>query len=149
MELQLKETKELVTNHERESWLNDPQINEYVMLRDAGSISGEENGSSLTNFNRYYEIFNNDEHVGDIKVFYDTEDDIFNKRAQILMVVGERNQGIGTQALELLFDRLKDNYNSVYCIIQRSNVASLKILKRNNFQIESLSNYTIRLSRNL
>jgi RimJ/RimL family protein N-acetyltransferase len=149
MILQLKETKELQTNEERESWVSDPQIKEYVELRDAGSINLDQDNSSLTNFNRYYEIFKNDEHVGDIKVFYDCEDDIFNKRAQILMVVGERGQGIGTQALDLLLAELKENYDSVYCIIQRTNIASLKILKRNKFTVETLDNYTLRLTRAL
>jgi RimJ/RimL family protein N-acetyltransferase len=149
MILHLKETKELQNNEERESWVSDPQIKEYVELRDAGSINLDDDNSSLTNFNRYYEIYKNNEHVGDIKVFYDCEDDIFNKRAQILMVVGERGQGIGTQALELLLVELKDNYESVYCIIQRTNVPSLKILKRNMFNVETLDNYTLRLTRDL
>jgi RimJ/RimL family protein N-acetyltransferase len=65
------------------------------------------------------------------------------------MVIGDRNQGIGTQALKLLIDKLKYSYNTVYCIIQRKNIASLKILKRNKFQVENLENDTIRLSRNL
>jgi RimJ/RimL family protein N-acetyltransferase len=147
--LHLKETRELQINEERESWVSDPQIREYIELRDAGSMDLNQDTSSLTNFNRYYEIYKNDSHVGDIKVFYDNEDDIFNKRAQILMVVSERNQGIGTQALELLLETLQDNYNSVYCIIQRTNIASLKILKRNLFNVETLDNYTLCLTRNL
>jgi RimJ/RimL family protein N-acetyltransferase len=149
MILHLIEKNDIQTNEERESWFNDPQIREYVELRDAGSIGKDENETSLTNFNRYYEIYNNNRHVGDIKVFYETEDDIFNKHVQILMVIGDRNQGIGTQALKLLIDKLKDSYNTVYCIIQRKNIASLKILKRNKFQVENLENDTIRLSRNL
>ena len=149
MILQLIEKDDIQTNEERESWFNDPQIKEYVELRDAGSIGKDEIETSLTNFNRYYEIYNNNRHVGDIKTFYETEDDIFNKHVQILMVVGNRNQGIGTQALKLLIDKLKDSYNTVYCIIQRKNIASLKILKRNKFQVEKLDNDTIRLSRNL
>ena len=149
MILHLIEKDDIQTNEERESWFSDPQIKEYVELRDAGSIGKDEIETSLTNFNRYYEIYNNNRHVGDIKTFYETEDDIFNKHVQILMVVGNRNQGIGTQALKLLIDKLKDSYNTVYCIIQRKNIASLKILKRNKFQVENLENDTIRLSRNL
>ena len=149
MILHLIEKNDIQTNEERESWFNDPQIKEYVELRDAGSIGKDEIETSLTNFNRYYEIYNNNRHVGDIKAFYETEDDIFNKHVQILMVVGNRNQGIGTQALKLLIDKLKDSYNTIYCIIQRKNIASLKILKRNKFQVENLENDTIRLSRNL
>jgi RimJ/RimL family protein N-acetyltransferase len=147
MILHLKEKESIDINDERNSWLKDPSVREYVEIRDAGV--SEDIESSLTNFNRYYEIYNNDIHVGDIKLFYETEDDIFNKRAQILMVVGERSQGIGTEALRLLIDKIHKTYSSVYSVIQRTNVASLKILKRNNFRIDSLDDYTITLVRDL
>ncbi len=147
MILHLKEKIKIQPNEERESWLNDPLVQQFVELRDVGSIGEDESIGSLTHFNRYYEIYNNDRHVGDIKVFYENEDDIFHRRAQILMVVGERNKGIGTEALKLLMDKMKDTYNSAYCVIQRTNVASLKILKRNNFQVEKMDNDTILLSQ--
>ena len=147
MILHLKEKENLDINDERNTWLEDPLVTEYVEIRDAGNI--EDTDSLLTNFNRYYEIYNHDIHVGDIKLFYETEDDIFNKRAQILMVVGKRNQGIGTEALRLLLEKISNTYQSVYCIIQRTNVASLKILKRNDFEIEALDDYTLKLTRDL
>ena len=147
MILHLKETETIDINDRRSNWLQDPIVNEYVEIRDAGILDDSE--SSLTNFTRYYEIYNNDIHVGDIKLFYETEDDIFNKRVQILMVVGERRQGIGTEALRLLLEKIEKTYHSVYSIIQRSNIPSLKILKRNGFEIESMDEYTLTLSREL
>jgi len=81
MILYLKEKEEIKPNSTRESWIQDPGVKDYVELRDAANI--EDSESSLTNFNRYYEIYNNDFHVGDIKLFYETEDDIFQNRAQI------------------------------------------------------------------
>ena len=147
MILELKEKDQIQTNEERESWLSDPLVQQYVELRDVGSVRNDEDNGLLTNFNRYYEIYNNDHHVGDIKVFYETEDDIFYKRAQILMVVGDRNKGIGTEALNILMDKMKDIYQSAYCVIQKSNIASLKILKRNNFHVDKMDGQTIQLSR--
>ncbi len=147
MILELKEKDQIQTNEERESWLSDPLVQQYVELRDVGSVRNDEDYGSLTNFNRYYEIYNHDHHVGDIKVFYETEDDIFYKRAQILMVVGDRNKGIGTEALKILMDKMKDIYQSAYCVIQKSNIASLKILKRNNFHVDKMDDQTILLSR--
>ena len=147
MILHLKEKDEIIPNPTRESWMQDPGVQDYVELRDAANIADAE--SSLTNFNRYYEIYNNDMHVGDIKLFYETEDDIFQNRAQILMVVGDRNQGIGTEALRLLLENIRESYSSVYCSIQRSNIASLKILKRNNFQVEKIDDFVIKLIREL
>jgi RimJ/RimL family protein N-acetyltransferase len=147
MILHLKEKEAIDINDRRNTWLKDPSVNEYVEIRDAGISDDSE--SSLTNFNRYYEIYNNDVHVGDIKLFYETEDDIFNKRAQILMVVGERSQGIGTEALRLLIKKIEKTYNSIYSIIQRTNVPSLKILKKNAFEIDAMDDYTITLVREL
>ena len=107
------------------------------------------NSDYLTSFYKFYEIYETDNHVGDIKIFYETEEDIFKKRAQILMVIGDRNKGIGTQALSILLEKLKNNYFSVYCNILRSNIASLKILKRNGFLIEKIEGDTLVLSRQL
>ena len=147
MILHLKEKEAIDINDRRNTWLKDPSVNKYVEIRDAGISDDSE--FSLTNFNRYYEIYNNDVHVGDIKLFYETEDDIFNKRAQILMVVGERSQGIGTEALRLLIKKIEKTYNSIYSIIQRTNVPSLKILKKNAFEIDAMDDYTITLVREL
>jgi len=143
MTIQIKETQYIDSSTDRLRWIRDPEIQSYVTLQDVGN--SDRTANTLPNFQRYYEIFYQDEHVGDIKVYYDCEADIFDQRAQILMVVGERNQGIGTEALRLLIREIKDYYRSVYCIIDRTNIASLKILKRNGFSIEQMDEDTIRL----
>ena len=147
MTLELKELKALDLNQERLDWSDRPWITEYVELRD--SADPQDSEKSLTNFNSYFEIYQKDRHVGDIKVFYETEEDILQKRAQILMVVADPNRGIGTTAFGLLLERLKGIYYSVYCIILRSNIASLKILKRHNFLIDRMDDETLRLVREL
>ena len=143
MTIQIKEARYINSSTDRLRWVRDPEVQSYVTLHDAGN--SDRNTNTLPNFQRYYEIFYHDKHVGDIKVYYDCEADIFDQRAQILMVVGERNQGIGTEALRLLIQEIKDYYRGIYCIIHRTNVASLKILKRNGFSIEQMDEDTIRL----
>jgi RimJ/RimL family protein N-acetyltransferase len=147
MFLELKETEEITPTPERKQWYNDPDVQDYVVLRD--QADAEEDGRSLTPFRKYYEIYNDGRHVGDIKIFYANEEDIFKKRAQILMVVGERNNGIGTNAIKILLQKLKGVYQSVYCQVLRSNIASLKILKRNGFQVDRLDGDKIELSLEL
>jgi len=147
MILELKETEEITPTPERKQWYNDPDVQDYVVLRD--QEDPDEDGQSLIPFRRYYEIYHEGRHVGDIKIFYANEEDIFKKRAQILMVVGERNNGIGTNAIKLLVQKLKGVYRSVYCQVLRSNIASLKILKRNGFQVDRLDGEKLELSLEL
>ena len=65
------------------------------------------------------------------------------------MVIGNRNNGIGTNALHMLLERVKDTYNSVYCYILKSNIASLKMLKRNGFQINKIDGDNLLLTKTL
>jgi RimJ/RimL family protein N-acetyltransferase len=147
MLLDLREAASIQATAQRKSWVKDPQVNQYLVLRD--KPPRKKRNPNLTNFEKFYEIYELEKHVGDIKVFYETEEDILNKRAQILMVVGKRNHGIGTKALNILLDRMKEKYNSVYCVINRSNIASLKMLKRTGFEIEKLDRNKVILSRPL
>jgi predicted acetyltransferase len=144
MILELKETEEITPTPERKQWYNDPIVQDYLVFRDQSDP--EDEGRTLTHFRTYYEIYHEGRHVGDIKIFYASEEDIFKKRAQILMVVGERNNGIGTNAIKLLLQKVKGIYQSVYCQVLRSNIASLKILKRNGFQVDRMDGDKLELS---
>lgn len=144
MILELKETEQITQTPERNQWYNDPVVHDYLVFRE--QADPEEDEQTLTHFRRYYEIYNDGRHVGDIKIFYANEEDIFKKRAQILMVVGERNNGIGTKAINLLLQKVRGIYQSVYCQVLRSNIASLKILKRNGFQIDRMDGDKLELS---
>lgn len=147
MLINLKEAGSIQVTPERKSWIQDSQISKYLVLRDKPKTDPKKD--FLTNFEKFYEVYELDKHVGDIKVFYETEEDIFKQRAQIIMVIGKRNNGIGSNALKLLLKRLKDEYQSLYCLIDRSNIASLKILKRNGFQIDKFERDKVRLSHQL
>jgi len=66
----------------------------------------KEDEQTLTHFRRYYEIIMTVGMSG-YKIFYANEEDIFKKRAQILMVIGEENNGIGTKAINLLLQKVR------------------------------------------
>lgn len=142
-DVHLKETKKIIFSSERSTWIDDPQVSNYIYFSES------EPDEPLTAFKRYYEIYEDNRLVGDIKVFYDSEQDIMQQRGQILMVVGERNRGIGTAALSLLLEKMRGNYKSAYCEILRTNVASLKILKRNGFAIDRIDGQNLILSHDL
>ena len=147
IDIHLKETSRLQFNHERKQWIDDPYISQYVYFSQDTTPEDLEN--SLASFNKYYEIYEGDQLVGDIKVFYENEEDIFLKRAQILMVISKRSQGIGTRALKMLLEQLKGCYNSVYCRINRNNIASLKMVKNNGFLVEDWDDEELVLVRHL
>jgi len=147
MKLNLKEAEQIELTAGRQEWFEDPVLQNYIFFQESRNCNGD--SDALTNFQKYYEVYERDHLVGDIKIFYETEEDVVQKRGQLLMVIGDRNKGIGTNALNLLLDRIKCSYDSVYCHILRSNIASLKILKRNGFEIEKFDGDTLRLTKSL
>ena len=147
MDLDLKETQQIDDTSQRQKWIEDPEINKYIYFQETQSEQKDTN--ALTDFQRYYEVYDRDKLVGDIKIFYETETDILQKRGQLLMIIGERNNGIGTSALKMLLEKIKNSYNSVYCQILRSNVASLKMLKNNGFYVEGIEGNELTLTKHL
>lgn len=147
MALDLKETEQINYTSQRKKWTEDPDINKYIYFQETKPEKKDSN--ALTDFQRFYEIYDHEKLVGDIKIFYENENDILQKRGQLLMIIGERNNGVGTTALKMLLDKIKDCYNSVYCQILRSNIASLKMLKNNGFQVEEIEGDAITLSKYL
>ncbi len=147
MDLNFKETDQINYTSQRKEWIEDPEINKYIYFQETRPEQKDSN--ALTDFQRYYEVYDRDKLVGDIKIFYETETDILQKRGQLLMIIGERNNGIGTTALKMLLEKIKNSYNSVYCQILKSNLASLKMLKNNGFQIEGIDGEELILTKNL
>ena len=147
MDLDLKEAVNIDYTPEREQWIEDPEIKKYIYFQETQPEQKDSN--ALTDFQRYYEVYDRDKLVGDIKIFYETETDILQKRCQLLMIIGERNNGIGTSALKLLLEKIKNSYNCVYCQILKSNLASLKMLKNNGFHVEEIQGEELILSKDL
>ena len=92
MDLGLKETEQISYTSQREEWTKDPEIKKFIYFQETHPEQKDSN--ALTDFQRYYEVYDHDKLVGDIKIFYENENDILQKRGQLLMIIGERNNGI-------------------------------------------------------
>ena len=134
MEVRLKRIKQFVKNTTREKWLLDPIVKKFLHHDN----ENEESSSWKPAFIHNFEIYTGRKLIGDIKVF-GNDGDFKNRVAQILIVVGEnRGEGVGTKAINLLLGKLKDMFNAVYCNVNRYNIASLKMLRKNGFFIKDL-----------
>lgn len=134
MEVRLKRIKQFVKNTTREKWLLDPIVKKFLHYNDENEQSSSWKPAFIHNF----EIYTGRKLIGDIKVF-GTNNDLKKKVAQILIVIGEnRGEGVGTKAINLLLGKLKNMFNVVYCTVNRYNIASLKMLRKNGFFIKDL-----------
>jgi RimJ/RimL family protein N-acetyltransferase len=146
MNIQLKETVEFTSNKSRNKWMADPHIGKYL---DFSGDSQENSQLEKALFVTNYEIYNGKKLVGDIKVFGYKEDQI-KRMAQFLIVLGEqRNKGIGTIAIALLLEKLRKKYISVYCYVNRYNLASIRMLQKNGFLIKNLKSNEVILYKTL
>jgi RimJ/RimL family protein N-acetyltransferase len=135
MDVYLKQIQEFVKNKSREKWLNDPLVKKFLAF-------GANFPSSLKfdkpAFAQNFEIYLDKKLIGDIKVFGNMKD-IKKHVAQLLIVLGEsRGKGIGSKAIELLMEKLKGMYDAVYCNVNRYNIASIKMLRKNGFRIKKI-----------
>jgi RimJ/RimL family protein N-acetyltransferase len=134
MEVHLKHIQEFVKNKTREKWSLDPFIKRFVHSNPDKDSADTWKPAFIHNF----EIYWGKKLIGDIKVF-GNEGDIKKKVAQILIVLGEnRGEGIGTKAINLLLEKLQNMFSAVYCNVNRYNIASLKMLRKNGFFIKDL-----------
>jgi RimJ/RimL family protein N-acetyltransferase len=134
MEVRLKQIQEFVKNKTREKWLHDPGIKKFIYA----DPSKNDVESRKPEFIHNFEIYLGKKLIGDIKVFGD-DSDFKKKVAQILIVMGDnRGEGIGTKAINMLLEKLKDMFSAVYCNVNRYNIASLKMLRKNGFFIKDL-----------
>ena len=134
MEVRLKQIQEFVKNKTREKWLLDPIIRKFVDTDSDKKAPDSWKPAFIQNF----EIYLGKKLIGDIKVFGNAGDT--KKRvAQILIVLGDnRGEGVGSKALSLLLEKLKKMFSVVYCNVNRYNIASLKMLRKNGFFIKDL-----------
>ena len=133
MDVRLKQIQEFVKNKTREKWLEDPLIKKFLSF---GANFPAKPFFDKPAFVQNFEIYLDKKLIGDIKVFGNTKD-IKKRFAQVLIVLGEsRGNGVGTKALELLLETLKEMYDAVYCNVNRYNIASIKMLRKNGFRIK-------------
>jgi len=135
MDVRIEQIQEFVKNKTREKWLSDPLIKKFLSF---GSNFPAKPIFEKPAFVQNFEIYLDTKLIGDIKVFGNKKD-IKKHVAQVLMVLGEsRGKGIGTQALEILLEKLRGMYDAVYCNVNRYNIASIKMLRKNGFRIKKL-----------
>ncbi len=85
-----------------------------------------------------YGIFINSKHIGNILL----NDLLSNhKRAEITYLIGNKNywgKGIGYKAVSEVINKAKNNYdlNKIYAGVAKNNLASRRILEKNNFKLE-------------
>jgi RimJ/RimL family protein N-acetyltransferase len=131
-------------NDQRRKWREDPRINRYFTT-DPLVAKGESQELEPS----YFEIYHDGKLVGDIKVFQ-LEKDVEKDQAQVVILIGEPViRGIGTEAIALLIGAIRDRYASIYCLVNRYNIASIKMLQHNGFKIRDFRGNEVRLSRRL
>ena len=134
MKIKLRQTAKITFNNIRESWMNDPEIKKFLSFNLDSKIKNQDDSSSL-----FFEIYLQNHLIGDIKVF-SSEHDKDKKVAEILMIIGEnRGKGIGTAVIGELLNILKTKFQEVYCKVNRYNLPSIKMLRKNGFRFSDLS----------
>jgi RimJ/RimL family protein N-acetyltransferase len=131
VKLEVKPVTGIKDTDQRKRWQADPRISRY--FQSGTSPVTEDSREQNT---EYYEIYLDDALVGDIKLFME-EEDIAHNRIQLMILIGEpKIRGIGTEAIKKVLLFLQGRYASVYCVVNRYNIASIKMLQKNNFRIE-------------
>ncbi len=135
MDVYIKSTKKGIMDKQRIQWSRDPAVKRFVTLTPN---TPTDTVSPASGFVRYYEIYQKKKRVGDIRIFGNRED-IKKNVAQLLIVLGEkRGCGIGTRAVSLVLEQIKGAYKAVYCRVNRYNIASIRMLRRNGFVFRNL-----------
>jgi len=146
MEIILNKIIEFDKNKTREKWILDPLVRKFISYFPDSYLPTVSNAPS---FSQNFEIIYDEKLIGDVKVFGNKKD-LKNKTAQFLIVLGEnRGKGIGSAVIDLLLKKIKKMFNSVYCNVNRYNMASIKMLQKNGFIIKNLKGNEVILYKTL
>lgn len=146
MEIKLRQIHEFSSNETRKKWLLDPLIQKFVSYIPDSTSKGEKEKPF---FSQNYEILYDDKLVGDIKVYGDKKD-FKHRTAQFLIIIGEnRGKGVGSTVVNMLLQQLKKMFISIYCNVNRYNIASIKMLQKNGFLIKNLKGNEVILYKTL
>lgn len=125
------------------SWLNNPEINQYLECRFQKHTLEETKSfiESVSNDNNYqFGIFykENNKHIGDIKI---GNINSWHKYADLGFLIGEKDywgKGIASEAICLVtdfaFNQLK--LNKLWGGAYASNIGSIKAFEKNGYQVE-------------
>ena len=134
MNITLRQTAKITFNNIRKAWMDDPEIKKFMSFKLDSIIKNNRESNSL-----FFEIYLQNRLIGDIKVF-SSEHDKDKRVAEILMIIGEnRGKGIGTAVIGELLDILKSKFQEVYCKVNRYNLPSIKMLRKNGFRFSDLT----------
>jgi RimJ/RimL family protein N-acetyltransferase len=134
--IEIKEVKEFKVTKDRVRWYSDEDIERYIGFSDKMKF-GEIHPLDPEK-ERHFEIFFDGDHVGDVRMIVQNENDQKLKRAELIIIVGRRNAGIGSKSFPFLVKKLKNYYDSIYCYIHKSNFRSVKLMKKNGFYVEEM-----------
>jgi len=134
MKISIKKTDVLVADERREAWSRDPLIRRFLNF---GRESAEP-CFTRPEFIHHFEIYLKNRLVGDVKVFGDRKDSKKNI-AQLIVVLGEsRGMGVGSRAVGMVVERFQGIYKAIYCRVNRYNLNSIRMLRRNGFVFKNL-----------
>ncbi len=134
MNISIKKTDAFSADERREAWSRDPQVRRFLNF---GTETGEAR-FSCPEFIHHFEIYLKNRLVGDVKVFGDRRD-LKKNMAQLIVVLGEsRGMGIGSKAVGMVVERFQGIYNAIYCRVNRYNLTSIRMLRRNGFVFKNL-----------
>ncbi|HED09515.1 MAG TPA: GNAT family N-acetyltransferase [Caldithrix abyssi] len=134
MNITIKKTDILSAHERREAWSRDPLIRRFLNF----GRESVQAGFTRPEFIHHFEIYLKNRLVGDVKVFGDQKDRKKNI-AQLIVVLGEsRGMGIGSKAVGMVVERFQGIYKAIYCRVNRYNLTSIRMLRRNGFVFKNL-----------
>ena len=136
MKIEVKETKQFYINEARFRWLTDDDIDRYIGFGTDIKVGKTYHLNSEKE--RHFEIYADDELVGDIRFIYTDPDDKANRRSEFIIIIGKRNKGIGSIVFPYIIDTIKDIYDAIYCYVHKSNIRSVKLMKKNGFYVDEI-----------
>jgi RimJ/RimL family protein N-acetyltransferase len=136
MSVTVKEVDKFIINEKRYRWLTDPDIDRYIGFSEDPVLGDVQKIDK--NVERHFELYKNDEHIGDIRFKYADENDKKLKRAEFYIIVGVRNSGVGSLVFPVLINHVRSIYNQIYCTVHKSNFRSVKLMKKNGFYVDDI-----------
>jgi RimJ/RimL family protein N-acetyltransferase len=142
-EITVNEVFTFDVTEDRFRWYSTDDIDRYIGFSEHLKI-GESHPLNAEK-ERHFECYFENEHVADFRCIQNNDEDKQNKRAEFIIIVGKRNMGVGSKSLPKLIEAVKTYYDSIYCYIHKSNIRSMKLMKKNGFYVDEIKGSEILL----
>jgi RimJ/RimL family protein N-acetyltransferase len=136
MKIEVRETKQFYINEARFRWLTDDDIDQYI-----GFGTNIELGKTYdldSEKERHFELYEDEELIGDVRFIYSDVDDKAQRKAEFIIIIGKRNKGLGSIVFPYIIETVKELYDSIYCYVHKSNIRSVKLMKKNGFYVDEI-----------